>query len=80
MEKKTSVKSDTNEKKRVTSIKTSKKDPRSIAIIGTKDGDTRKWNSFKECEVDLGAGHGTVSQFFSGKMKSVKGWILEKVV
>ena len=62
------------------SIKTSKKDPRGIAIIGTKDGDTKKWNSFKECEVDLGAGHGTVSQFFSGKMKSVKGWILEKVV
>lgn len=80
VEKKSGVKSETNKKTRDTSIKTSKKGPRSIAIIGTKDGETKKWNSFKECEVDLGAGHGTVSQFFSGKMKSVKGWILEKSV
>lgn len=79
-EKKTTGKTETNKKKRVDSINTPKKDPRCIAIIGTKDGDTKTWNSFKECEVDLGAGHGTVSQFFSGKMKSVKGWILEKIV
>ena len=64
------------------SDQTKKKDPRRVAIIGTKGGDTRRWNSYRQCEEDLygpGKGHGVVSQFFSGKMKTVKGWILKKV-
>ena len=60
------------------SIKSPKKDPRCIAIVGTKGGETKRWNSFRACERDLGVGFGCVSQFFSGKMKSVKGWKLEK--
>ena len=62
------------------SIKNAKKDPRSIAIIGTKNGDTRVWNSYRECERDLGVGYGTASQVISGKMKTAKGWILKKAV
>lgn len=62
-----------------TPIKTHNKEPRSIPIIGTKDGETKRWSSFRECERELGAGFGSVSQFFSGKMKSVKGWTLTKV-
>ena len=61
---------------------TKKKDPRRVAIVGTKGGETRRWNSFRQCEENLygpGKGHGVVSQFFSGKMKTVKGWILKKV-
>ena len=61
------------------SIENAKGDPRSIAIIGTKDGETRKWNSYRECERNLGVGYGTASQVISGKMKSAKGWILKKV-
>lgn len=60
------------------SIKSQKKVPRSIAIVGTKDGETKRWSSFRECEREVGAGYGSVSQFFSGKMKSVKGWIITK--
>lgn len=60
------------------SIKSSGVDSRAIAIIGIKDGVRKEWNSFKACELETGAGHGTVSQFFSGKVKSVKGWTLYK--
>lgn len=76
---KTKVKSESNAKKCVVS-KTSKKDPRCIAITGTKDGETRTWNSFRECEKELGVSPGTASQVVSGKMKTAKGWILEKAV
>ena len=34
--------------------------------------------SYRECEKELGAGFGTVSQHLSGKLKSVKGWVLYK--
>lgn len=57
-----------------------KKDPRCIAIIGTKGGETRRWNSFRECERDLGVSPGTASQVVSGKMKDAKGWKLHKEV
>lgn len=56
----------------------SKKDPRSISIIGIKAGVRKEWNSYRACEDETGAGHGTVSQYFSGKVKSVKGWTLYK--
>lgn len=57
---------------------TKKKDPRSKAIIGTKEGKTKRWNSFRECEKDLGVSPGTASQVVSGKMKTAKGWILKR--
>lgn len=60
------------------SIKSSGVDYRAIAIIGIKDGVRKEWNSYKACELETGAGHGTVSQYFSGKVKSVKGWKLYK--
>ncbi len=60
------------------SDKTKKKDSRSMVIIGTKGGETRRWNSFRECEKDLGVSPGTASQVVSGKMKSAKGWKLCK--
>lgn len=60
------------------STKSSKKDPRCQSVIGAKDGVTRVWNSMKECEVELGVGHGTVSQCISGKLRTVKGWTLSK--
>lgn len=60
------------------SDKTTKKDPRSRVIVGTKGGETRRWNSFRECEKDLGVSPGTASQVVSGKMKSAKGWKLRK--
>lgn len=56
----------------------SKNDSRSIAIIGIKGRVSKEWNSYKACEDETGAGHGTVSQYFSGKVKSVKGWTLYK--
>lgn len=66
-------------KEKKSSIKSSSKnDPRSIAIIGIKGRVRKEWNSYKACEDETGAGHGTVSQYFSGKVKSVKGWTLYK--
>ena len=58
--------------------KVSKKEPRRKSIILTKDGVKKVWASYCECEKELGAGHGTVSQYLSGKLKSVKGWVLYK--
>lgn len=55
------------------------KGPRRIAIVGTKNGETRRWNSFKECELNLGVGHGVVSQYFIRGLKTLKGWVLKKV-
>ena len=60
------------------SIKVTKVDPRSKSIILIKDGVKKEWASYRECEKELGAGHGTVSQHLSGKLKSVKGWVLYK--
>lgn len=57
------------------SIKTSKKGHGSIPVMLTKDGENKWWCSMKECEKELGVAHGTVSQHFSGKLKSVKGWV-----
>ena len=65
-------------KKAKKSIKVSKVDPRSKSIILIKDGVKKEWASYRECEKELGAGHGTVSQHLSGKLKSVKGWVLYK--
>ena len=66
-------------KEKESSIKSSSKnDSRSIAIIGIKGRVSKEWNSYKACEDETGAGHGTVSQYFSGKVKSVKGWTLYK--
>lgn len=76
VEKKSKVKPGKKGKK--ASIKAAKKDPRCVAIVGTKDGETRRWNSFRECERDLGVSPGTASQVVSGKMKSAKGWKLHK--
>lgn len=62
-------------------IKTKKKDPRCVAVIGTKDGVTMEWESFKACEEALEIGHGMVSQYISGKIKTpIKGWDLKKKV
>lgn len=68
----------TKKEEHKSSIKSDKKDPRCVAIIGIKDGERREWDSFRACELDLNAGHGTVSQFFTGKVKTVKGWTLYK--
>ena len=65
-------------KKAKKSIKLSKMDPRCKSIILIKDGVKKEWPSYRECEKELGAGHGTVSQHLSGKLKSVKGWVLYK--
>ncbi|MBQ4197336.1 MAG: hypothetical protein II659_05750, partial [Bacteroidales bacterium] len=65
-------------KKAKESIKVAKVDPRSKSIILVKDGVKKVWASYRECEKELGAGHGTVSQHLSGKLKSVKGWVLYK--
>lgn len=65
-------------KKAKKSIKVTKVDPRSKSIILVKDGVKKEWASYRECEKELGAGHGTVSQHLSGKLKSVKGWVLYK--
>ena len=64
-------------KKAKKSIKVSK-NPRCKSIILIKDGVKKEWASYRECEKELGAGHGTVSQHLSGKLKSVKGWVLYK--
>jgi len=63
------------------SIKSSKKDS-CIPVVGYKDGERKEWSSFRECEKELYGdpkkGHGAVSQCFSGKLKTVKGWKLYK--
>jgi hypothetical protein len=55
-----------------------KMNPRCKSIILVKDGVKKEWASYRECEKELGAGFGTVSQHLSGKLKSVKGWVLYK--
>ena len=60
------------------SVPKKKKNPRCVAIVGTKGGETRKWNSFRDCERDLGVSPGTASQVVSGKMKNAKGWKLRR--
>ncbi len=57
-------------------IKVSKLDPRSKSITLIKDGVKKEWASYRDCEKELNAGHGTVSQLKSGKLKTIKGWIL----
>lgn len=67
------------EKKEVvkkTTIKVSKLDPRSKSITLIKDGVKKEWASYRDCEKELNAGHGTVSQLKSGKLRTIKGWIL----
>ena len=76
---KVETKADKKSTKRVKkSIKGAKMDPRCKSIILTKDGVKKEWASYRDCEKELGAGHGTVSQHLSGKLKSVKGWVLYK--
>lgn len=58
--------------------KKKKKDPRSVKVVGTKGVVTKTWNSFRECELDLGVGHGVVSQYFSRHLRTLKGWTLKK--
>ena len=58
--------------------KVSKMNPRCKSIILIKDGVKKEWASYRDCEKELGAGFGTVSQHLSGKLKSVKGWVLYK--
>ena len=70
-----------NQEKRVmsnASLKKEGKGPRGTIIIGEKDGEKRRWASFRACEKDLGVSPGTASQVVSGKMKSAKGWKLMK--
>lgn len=61
---------------RKSSTKTANKDPRCMSITLIKDGVKREWASYRDCEKEIGAGHGTISQLFSGKLKSAKGWVL----
>ena len=81
-EKKESAKVETKAEKKVktkkSATKVAKLDPRCKSIILIKDGVKKEWASFRDCEKELGAGHGTVSQYLSGKLKSVKGWVLNK--
>lgn len=67
---------ETNAEEKATKV--SKMNPRSKSIILIKDGVKKEWASYRECEKELGAGFGTVSQHLSGKLKSVKGWVLYK--
>ena len=62
------------------SIKSSKRDPRCMSVVGIhkETGERKVWGSMKEAELDLGAKHGTVSQAVSGKLKAVKGWTISK--
>lgn len=69
---------DTAKAKNISSEKKKSSTHRHIAIIGTKDGETKLWNSYRECERDLGVSPGTASQVVSGKMKTAKGWILKR--
>lgn len=79
VEKKTGVEPETNEKKKVPSIKTKRLDPRCKSIILiNKDGEVKEWPSFRICERELGFGPGTASQLVSGKLKQSKGWRLWK--
>ena len=67
------------EKKTVIKVsKTTKIDPRSKSINLIKDGVKKEWFSYRDCEKEIGAGHGTISQLVSGKLKAVKGWVLFK--
>ncbi|MSS18765.1 hypothetical protein [Sodaliphilus pleomorphus] len=66
------------EEENTSSIKSEKVDPRCKPVTLYKDGVEKTWPSMKKCEEELGVAHGTVSQYFSGKMKSVKGWTNEK--
>ena len=79
-EKKTVKKAVTKGKKK-SSIKSSKKYS-CIPVVGYKDGKRKEWSSFRDCEKELyedpKKGHGAVSQCFSGKLKTVKGWKLYK--
>lgn len=78
VETKTEKKVVVKKEKKSSSIKTQKMDPRCKSITLTKDGVKKEWASYRDCEKEVGAGHGSVSQYLSGKLKSVKGWVLPK--
>ena len=62
-------------KTKKSSIKTPKLDPRCKSIIlVNKDGVKKEWASYRECEKEIGVGHGIISQLVSGKLKQSKGW------
>jgi len=61
-----------------TSIKTPKADPRCKTIILIKEGVKKEWASYRECEKEIGVGHGIISQLVSGKLKKANGWCLWK--
>ena len=66
-------------KTKKSSIKTPKLDPRCKSIIlVNKDGVKKEWVSYRECEKEIGVGHGIISQLVSGKLKQSKGWCLWK--
>ena len=66
----------TEETKGETSIKTKKMDPRCKSVTLVKDGVKKTWASYRECEIELGVKHGTISQVVSREMNSAKGWVL----
>lgn len=70
----------TKKMKRSSVKPSSPKDPRSksVTLINVNTGEVKTWNSFKSCEIEIGAAHGTVSQIVSGDCKSSKGWKLYK--
>ena len=62
-------------KTKKSSIKTPKLDPRCKSIIlVNKNGVKKEWASYRECEKEIGVGHGIISQLVSGKLKQSKGW------
>lgn len=65
-------------KEKKSSIKTPKLDPRCKSIILIKDGMKKEWASYRECEKEIGVGHGIISQLVSGKLKKANGWCIWK--
>lgn len=72
------AKTESSETGKKTSIKTSKVDPRCKIVILIKDGVKKEWASYRECEKEIGVGHGIISQLVSGKLKKANGWCLWK--
>ena len=61
-----------------TTIKTRKRDSRCKSVTLVKDGVKKTWASYRECEIELGVKHGTISQVVSTKLKQANGWKLWK--
>ena len=53
-------------------------DPRSKSITLYNGTEKKVWASYRDCEKELNVGHGSISQLVSGKLKSIKGWVLHE--